>query len=106
MYHLRLIKGLSYAGVVKATRKSPDVFMEDKATADKAVASGYFELLEIDEPSAVPKPLDTASLEAMKGEELKKLAADLGVDVQGLKTKAEYITAIVTADTAPDSEGE
>ena len=30
MYHIRLCKGLSYCGVVSATRKEPDVFVEDK----------------------------------------------------------------------------
>lgn len=45
MYHLRLIKALSYTSVVKATKQHPDVFVEDKATADAAVATGYFQFL-------------------------------------------------------------
>lgn len=45
MYHLRLIKGLSYYGVVEASKEQPDVFVEDKNVADAAVASGYFVLL-------------------------------------------------------------
>lgn len=48
-YHLRLCKSLSYKGVVSATKKQPDVFVEDKATAEAAVATGYFTLVE-DEP--------------------------------------------------------
>lgn len=44
MYHLKLIKALSYSGIVTATQKRPDVFTEDKAIADKAVATGYFKL--------------------------------------------------------------
>ncbi len=44
MYHLKLVKALSYSGVVTATRKRPDVFTKDKAIADKAVATGYFQL--------------------------------------------------------------
>ena len=44
MYHLRLIKALSYSGIVEATKQRPDVFVKDKATADKAVATGYFQL--------------------------------------------------------------
>ena len=40
MYHLRLIKALSYTGLVSATQKNPDTFTEDKAIADDAVASG------------------------------------------------------------------
>lgn len=44
MYHLRLIKALSYSGIVEATKQKPDVFVEDKAIADKAIATGYFQL--------------------------------------------------------------
>lgn len=44
MYHLKLIKALSYSGIVTATQKRPDVFTEDKAIADKAVATGYFKI--------------------------------------------------------------
>ena len=44
MYHLRLIKALSYSGIVEATKQRPDVFVKDKATADKAVVTGYFQL--------------------------------------------------------------
>ena len=46
MYHLRLIKGLSYTGAVRATKKEPDVYTDDEAIAQGAVASGYFELLQ------------------------------------------------------------
>lgn len=52
MYHLRLIKALSYSGIVEAIKQKPDVFVEDKATADKAVATGYFQL----ENSGAPLP--------------------------------------------------
>lgn len=43
MYHLRLIKGLSYHGVVSATAKHPDVYTDDEAVYAAALASGYFE---------------------------------------------------------------
>lgn len=52
MYHLRLIKALSYSGIVEATKQKPDVFVEDKATALSAVATGYFQL----ENSGAPLP--------------------------------------------------
>ncbi len=45
MYKLKLIKGLSYSGVVKATKKAPYVETDDEATAALAVASGYFTLV-------------------------------------------------------------
>ncbi len=41
MYHLKLCRGLSYcnvSGTVKATSNRPDIYIEDKATADAAVA--------------------------------------------------------------------
>ena len=42
MYHLRLIKALSYDGAVSATREHPDTYTEVEAIAQEAVASGYF----------------------------------------------------------------
>lgn len=104
MYHLRLIKGLSYYGVVEATRKRPDVFTEDKAVADAALASGYFKLLE--SPASPSCVFEVERLETMKVEELKRLAVDKGVDIGGLKTKAEYIEAIVAAGVVPGGEDE
>lgn len=50
MAHLRLIKGRSYTGEVKATREKPDVFTDDEATANALVASGYFS--RVDKPKA------------------------------------------------------
>jgi hypothetical protein len=48
-YHLKLQKGLSYCGVVSATKQKPDVFTEDGAVADAAVATGYFVLVGTEE---------------------------------------------------------
>ena len=50
MYHLRLIKALSYCGAIHATRERPDAYTEDEAVAESALASGYFELVEITQP--------------------------------------------------------
>lgn len=109
MYHLRLIKSLSYTGVVTATQRKPDVFVEDKATADKAVATGYFKLLESKEAAAQPAPaqtahLDTAQLEEMKVDDLKKLATDMGIDTTGFKRKADYVEAIAAVEVTPGPE--
>ena len=49
MYHLKLIKALSYTGAVTATREKPDVFTEDETVAMYAISSGYFELVEATE---------------------------------------------------------
>lgn len=104
MYHIRLCKGLSYYGVVKATRKEPDVFVEDKATADAAVASGYFRL--IDGGQTITGHLDRGQLEEMKADDLKRLAEDMGIETKGLK-KAQLIDAIVREEiTVGEEDGD
>lgn len=104
MFHLKLIKGLSYTGVVEATKKKPDVFTEDKAIADKAVASGYFKLVGEETP-VQPTPqtahLDKGQFEEMKFDDLKKLAADMGIDTAGLKKKADLVEAIAAEEVTP-----
>ena len=101
MYHLKLIKGLSYFGVVKATSKSPDVFVKEKADADKAVATGYFRLVvgteQNPEPQADSKKYEKAELEAMTMEQLKAPAATSGVkNTRGMK-KDDIINDILWA---------
>lgn len=47
MFHLRLIKAMSYTGCgLSVTKKNPDVFTEDKAQAEALTKSGYFQLVE------------------------------------------------------------
>lgn len=109
MYHLKLIKSLSYTGVVTATKKNPDVFVEDKATADTAVATGYFKLVgEVEKTpgkaAATVGHLDEAELAEMKFDDLKRLAADMGVDTKGLKSKADYAKAIAAVEVTPGPE--
>lgn len=116
MYHLKLCKGLSYYGMdgaLKATRKQPDVLTEDKAIADAAVASGFFKLVGEGEAPGFPPPgevlghLDPAQLESMTIPNLKKLAGEMGVDIQGLKAKGDIIAAIVAAQvSAPAFDAE
>ena len=116
MYHIRLAKALSYSGIVSATKKNPDVFVEDKATADAAVATGYFVHVE-ERPSTAPITghLDKGQLDSMKLADLKKLAEDMGIDTKGLKSKADFVAAIAAEeveaggtvdpdDTAPEDE--
>lgn len=107
-YHLKLIKALSYCGVVTATHQHPDIFVEDKATADAAVATGYFKLLAAEETaeetSAQTAHLDPAQLEEMKVDDLKQLAADMGVDTTGFKKKADYVAAIAAVEVIPGPE--
>jgi hypothetical protein len=52
MVRIKLLKGLSYSGVVSATKKSPYV-TTDEDTAKEAVATGYF--------GYVPEAVSTSS---------------------------------------------
>ena len=116
MYHLKLCKGRSYygmGGAIKATQQQPDVFTEDEATADAAVASGFFKLVgEVEAPSFPPPGevlghLDPEQLETMTIPDLKKLAGEMGVDIKGLKDKAAIIAAIAAAEvSAPAFDAE
>lgn len=125
MYHLKLCKGLSYSnGKVTATKQRPDVFVDDKATAGAALASGYFKLVSGPEgtvtpphgegenpgfppPGEVVGHLDREQLEGMTIPDLKKLAGDMGVDIKGLKAKADIISAIVAVEvSAPAFDAE
>lgn len=103
-YHLKLSKALSYCGVVTATHQHPDVIVEDKATADAAVATGYFKLVEAEKTPEEITHLDPAQLEEMKVEDLKQLAADMRVDTTGFKKKADYVAAIAAAEVIPGPE--
>lgn len=107
MYHLKLCKGLSYSnGKVTATKKRPDVFVDDKAAANAAVASGYFKLVEKVESVSFPPPgemvahLDREQLGEMTIPDLKKLAGDMGVDIKGCKDKAAIIEAIAVTEVS------
>lgn len=105
MYHLRLKKALSYTGVVSATQAKPDVFVEDKAIANAAVATGYFRLIESgEETMAQTAHLDTRQLEKMKVDDLKKLAADMGIETTGFQKKADYVEAITAVKVTSDLE--
>ena len=107
-YHLKLKKALSYKGIVEATAKHPDVYTDDKATAEAAVATGYFALVESGETVTGTTHLDTAQLEEMKVDDLKKLAAEMGIDTTGFKKKADYVEAIAAVEVAagPETDGE
>ena len=106
-YHIRLRKARSYAGIVSATEKNPDVYVDDKETADAAVATGYFELIANKEPdthTSAPGTLDAEQLSTMTTDNLKRLAADMGIDTTGLKKKADIIAAIIAVEVTPGEE--
>ena len=50
-YRLKLIKALSYTGVVSATKSNPYVEVTDKKAVAKAIATGYFESVTEDIPT-------------------------------------------------------
>lgn len=115
MFHLKLCRGLSYcnaSGTIEATRQKPDIYIEDKATADAAVASGFFSFIGEEDapwppPGEVLGHLDRAQLEGMTVPDLKKLAGDMGVDIKGLKDKAAIIEAIAAVEvSAPAFDAE
>lgn len=109
MYHLKLYRARSYRGIVYATRDKPDVFVEDEATADKLVASGYFRLIgeafegaETGEGvTAASGHLDMEQLEKMKVPDLEALAKQMGIDTKNFK-KAQIIDAIAKVEISTD----
>ncbi len=100
-YHLKLTKGRSYYGLggkLKATSKQPDVFTEDKATADAAVASGYFTLVGGDAAVDVKfEDITPEQIDTMKVDALKRIASQLNIDIKGLTKKDEIAAAIKEA---------
>lgn len=101
MYHLRLIKGRSYSGVVSATKEHPDVFEDDKATVDKAVASGYFEIVEAIEADVIEQDdfvketeVNKKPLENMTVNELEICAAYYGISLKGLTKKTDILAKL------------
>jgi len=100
MYHIRLCKALSYSGIVSATREKPDVFTDDKATAEQALASGYFELV-----SGVPA-YGGKTLDEMNVAELETFATYKGVSLKGVKKRTEIIAKLRAELPAEELEGE
>lgn len=123
MYHLKLVKAFSYHGIVTATRKEPDVFVEDRTTANAVVATGYFKLVdEKDAQDGGRKGMTGDSganrlgngnneepekkLEEMTIPELEVFAADQGIGIKGIAKKADIIARIkaVLGGEEPENE--
>lgn len=108
MFHLRLVKALSYNGTISATRENPDVYTEDMAIADAAVASGYFILVEQpgepqETPPAAPdEPAgeipDYEALSKQTKAELTAYAQAHGISLEGCRTKPDILEAISAAN--------
>lgn len=99
MFHLRLIKARSYTGVVKATAEHPDVYTDDKQTADYAVSTGYFSLVNTEDNATTDTPgteqsLNAEAIEDMTVDELKKVAKEMGIAKTSGMKRNELIKAI------------
>jgi len=107
MYRVKLIKGRSYTGAIRATKDEPFVDVEDKAIADAAVATGYFEFVEAEggDDNAV------TDISKMTVPQLEQYAKDNNIDLGGATRKADIIKAIEAAqseggdDNADDENG-
>lgn len=99
MHRVKLIKGRSYNGAIRATQEEPFVDVEDKAIADAAVATGYFEYVESEgDDNDAP-----ADISKMTVPQLEAYAAEKGIDLAGASRKAEIIAKIAAAETADDN---
>ncbi len=95
-YHLKLIKGLSYYGVVTATQKYPDVFTYDKNIADKAIETGYFKFIceEVEPFYGADEEKKGKVLKDMTVSELETFAAYKGVSLKGITKKGDIIAKL------------
>ncbi len=101
MYHLRLKKALSYRGVVSATKDAPDVFVDDKAAAEAALSSGYFDLIKAPDDKKEPESkqtegnaVDYEKLGNLTKAELIKFAEENEIDIKDCKTKGDILEEI------------
>lgn len=97
-YHLKLKKALSYTGIVEATAQRPDVYTDDKATAEAAVATGYFTLVggtaQPEQTVATEPEYGGKTLEEMTVSELETYAAYNNVSLKGISKKADIIAKL------------
>lgn len=123
MFHLKLIKGKSYWGIVCASESKPDVYVPEKAQADQLLKSGYFMLVdnpgkEMEKTSAEETAADVAEdagemftgedeesnedsviteLQRKSKAELVAYAEQNGIDITGCKTKDNILSCIIEA---------
>lgn len=117
MYRIRLIKGLSYYdGKITATKKKPDVYVEDQETVKHYVATGFFMVVGVEpkaegtddeveesfigddeepEGQTASKAL-SAELESMNVKELRAYASKHGINLTASK-KEDMMEQIMSA---------
>lgn len=97
MYKLKLKKALSYAGIVTATKDKPYVTVEDEAVANAAVASGFFEIVEVNATEEPPAKFATGTItkfNVMTITQLREYAKTNNIDL-GKATKKEEIVLLI-----------
>lgn len=107
MIKLKLKKALSYTGIVSATKEKPYVTVEDEATANAAVASGFFEVVELNAAEEPPKGTLTGTitkLDAMTVPQLKEYAKTNNIDLEGASKKEEILERIEAAQAGPSDD--
>lgn len=106
MAKLKLTKGRSYTGIVKASAASPIVDVNDDE-AKALVATGYFEPCFVPDAEAEAEAeaddseetaVDYEALSDMTKAELAAYAEENGIDIDGCKTKADILEAISVAN--------
>lgn len=121
MFHLKLIKGKSYLGIVCASESRPDVYVPEKAQADQLLESGYFKLVDNDnqekerEKTSAEETTEDAGgmfeagdedpgedsviteLQKKNKAELVAYAGQNGIDITGCKTRDDILTCIIEA---------
>lgn len=126
MYHLRLVKGKTYWGIVKASEEEPDVFVQEKEKADHLVKTGFFSMVgEETEQDAGQKKQDDGDaenvdlfseeaeeetqekpiimeLQGMTKAELTEYAEKKGIDITGCRTKDDIFQRVIDAIARAD----
>lgn len=115
MFKLKLIKGLSYNGIVSATAKNPYITVDDEKIALAAVDTGYFKIVEkpekgndgqnnnggqADDGANKEEPKDWKQFNK---DDLIAFANEHNIDVSSCKNQSERI-AIIEAALADDGE--
>ena len=114
---LRLQKAISYRGHgITATRENPVVEVEDEATAQKLLGSGYFQTVSEPEEDHAPEPgagtepqwghLYTAELSTWEEDQLRALAQQMNVEGADTLDRAELIEAISAVEVSAGPEPE
>lgn len=91
-------------GTVEAMTKHSAPFKLSEKREAELVAAGV--AVKVEDPAQVEEPGQVDTYAGMKMAELRKLAASLGVDVSGAKSKREVIAALEAAKAQKTETGE